>query len=160
MQLRDTYNQVDIVNSRIWFANQILNMSKEVEELALADVAAIESKRPEYGNLSEYYDVIRFGPLLETVTENVDYYPFTVQVKELYLITIKPVIMSLEAFVQHILVPEIIVKHEMKKSNCSYKEASSNLYAGGLPTVYHEKILLHVKGALNLYSRRPAYLNN
>ena len=160
MQLRDTYNQVDIVNLRIWFANQILNMSREVEELALADVAATESKRPEYGNLSEYYDVIRFGPLLKTVTENVDYYPFAVQVKELYLITIKPVIMSLEAFEQNIVVPEIIVKHEMKKSNCSYKEASSNLYAGDLPTVYHEKILLHVKDALNLYSRRPAYLNN
>ena len=126
----------------------------EVEETALADVAIIESNWPEYGNLREYYDVIRFGPLLETVTKKVDYYPFTVQVKELYLITIKPVIRSLEAFVQHILVPEIIVKHEVKKSNCSYKEASCNLYAGDLPTVYHEKILQHGCDALNLFSRR------
>ena len=29
LQLGDTYNQVDIVNSRIWFAIQILNMSRE-----------------------------------------------------------------------------------------------------------------------------------
>ena len=107
---------------------------------ALADVATIESNRPEYGNVRACYDVIRFGPLLKNVTKKVDYYPFTVQVKELCLITIKPVIMSLETFVQNIFVPEIIVKHEMKKSNCSYKEALSNLYAGDLPTVYHEKI--------------------
>ena len=99
-------------------------------------MATIESSQPEYGNLREYYDVIRSGSLLETVTKKDDYYPFTVQVKELYLITIKPVIMSLEAFVQNILVPEIIVK-QMKKSDCSYKEASSNLYTGDLPTVYH-----------------------
>ena len=123
----------------------------EVEETALADVATIELNRPEYGNVREYYDVIRFGPLLEIVTKKVDYCPFTVQVKELCLITIKPVIMSLETFVQNILVPEIIVKHEMKKSNCSYKEVSSNLYAGDLPTVFHEKILLHVSEFLNLY---------
>ena len=116
----------------------------EVEETALADVATIESNRPEYGNVREHYHVIRFGPLLETVTKKVDYHPFTVQVKEVCLITIKPVIMSLETFVQNILVPEIIVKHEMKKSNCSYKEAWGNLYAGDLPTGYHEKILLHV----------------
>ena len=109
---------------------------REVEETARADVATIESSQPEYGNLREYYDVIRSGSLLETVTKKDDYYPFTVQVKELYLITIKPVIMSLEAFVQNILVPEIIVK-QMKKSDCSYKEASSNLYTGDLPTVYH-----------------------
>ena len=70
---------------------------REVEETALADIAIIESNRPEYGNLREYYDVIRFGPLLETVTKKVNYCPFTVQVKELYLINIKPVIMSLEA---------------------------------------------------------------
>ena len=50
----------------------------EVEETALAEVATIKSNRPEYGNLREYYDVIRFGPLLETVTKKVDYYPFTV----------------------------------------------------------------------------------
>ena len=116
----------------------------EVEETALADVATIESNRPKYGNLREFYDVIRFGPLLETITKKVDYYPFSVQVNKLCLITIKPVIMSLEAFVQNILVPEIVVKYEMKKSNCSYKTASNNLYAGGLPTVYHEKILLYV----------------
>ena len=29
LQLRDTYNQVDIVNSRIWFAFQILNIFRE-----------------------------------------------------------------------------------------------------------------------------------
>ena len=29
LQLGETYNEVDIVNSRIWFANQILNMSRE-----------------------------------------------------------------------------------------------------------------------------------
>ena len=29
LQLGDTYNQVDIVNLRIWFAIQILNMSRE-----------------------------------------------------------------------------------------------------------------------------------
>ena len=132
----------------------------EVEETALADVAIIESNRQEYGSLREYFDVIRFGPLFETVTKIADYYPFTVLVKELYLITIKPMIMSLEAFVQHILVSEIIVEHEMKKSNCSYKEASSNIYAGDLPTVYHEMILLHVSDTLNLFSRRSAYLHN
>ena len=98
--------------------------------------------------------------MLETVTKKVDYYPFTVQVKELYLINIKPVIMSLEAFVQNIFIPEIIVKHEMKKSNSSHKEASSNLYAGDLLTVYNEKILLHASDVLNLYSRGPAYLLN
>ena len=66
--------------------------------------------------------------------------------------------MSLEAFLQHILVPEIIVKHETRKSNCIYKEASCN--AGDLPTVYHENILLHVSDALNLFPKRPAYLHN
>ena len=132
----------------------------EVEETPLADVATIESNRPEYGNVRDDYDVIRFGPLLETVTKKVDYCPLTVQVKDMCLITIKPVIMSLETFVQNILVPEIMVKHEMKKSNCSYKEASSNLYSGDLPTVYYEKIWLHVSDFLNLYSRRPAYLHN
>ena len=71
----------------------------KVEEMTLADVAIIESNQTEYSNLREYYDVIKFGPLLETVTKKVDYYPSTVQVKELYPITIKPVIMSLEAFV-------------------------------------------------------------
>ena len=49
----------------------------EVEETALADVATIESKPTEYGNLREYYDVIRIEPLLETVTKKVDYFPFT-----------------------------------------------------------------------------------
>ena len=29
LQLGETYNEVDTVNSRIWFANQILNMSRE-----------------------------------------------------------------------------------------------------------------------------------
>ena len=71
----------------------------KVEETALANVAIIESNQTEYSNLREYYDVIKFGPLLETVTKKVDYYPSTVQLKELYPITIKPVIMSLEAFV-------------------------------------------------------------
>ena len=67
---------------------------REVEENALPDVATIESNRPDYGNVKEYYNVIRFGPLLETVIKKVDYNPFTAQVKELCLITIKPVTMS------------------------------------------------------------------
>ena len=29
LQLGDTYNQVGIANSRIWFASKILNMSRE-----------------------------------------------------------------------------------------------------------------------------------
>lgn len=64
-----------------------------------AEVATIESNRPEYGNLREYYDAIRFESSLDTVTKKVDYYPFTVQIEEPYLITFKPVVMSLEAFV-------------------------------------------------------------
>ena len=84
----------------------------KVKETALADTATIESNRPKYRNLREYDDVIRLGLLLDTVTKKVDYYPFTIQVKELYLMTIKPVILSLEAFMQNILVPEIIVKHK------------------------------------------------
>ena len=71
----------------------------EVEETPLAGVASIDSNRPGHGNLREYYDVINSGPLLETLTKKDDYYQFTVQVKELYLITIKLVIVSLEAFV-------------------------------------------------------------
>ena len=84
-----------------------------VVKTTLANGATIELNRPEYGILGEYYDIIRFATLLETVTKKIDYYPFTLQVKELYLITIKPLIMSLEAFVQNILVPEIIVKYEI-----------------------------------------------
>ena len=38
MQLRDTYNQVDIVNSRIWFNIQILNMSREQERIKKLDL--------------------------------------------------------------------------------------------------------------------------
>ena len=48
---------------------------REVEQKALPDVATIESNRPDYGNIKEYYNVIRFGPLLETVIKKVDYYP-------------------------------------------------------------------------------------
>ena len=33
LQLEDTYNQVNIANSRIWFANQILNMSREQDRI-------------------------------------------------------------------------------------------------------------------------------
>ena len=58
-------------------------MKREVEETALAYVATIKSNRSGCGNVREYYDVIRFGAFLETVTKKVDYYPFTVQVKEL-----------------------------------------------------------------------------
>ena len=61
--------------------------------------------------------------------------------------------MSHKVFVQNTLVPEIIVKHEMKKWDCSYKAASSNLYVGDLPTVYHEKMLLHISDVLDLYSK-------
>ena len=68
--------------------------------------------------------------------------------------------MSLEAFVENILTPEILVIHNMQKLNCSYKAASSNVYAGDVPTVYSENKLLHVSGVLNLYSRRATYLHN
>ena len=121
-----------------------------------AEVATIESNRPEYGNLREYYDAIRFEYSLDTVTKKVDYYPFTVQIEEPYLITFKPVVMSLEAFVLNILILEIIVTHEMQKSNCSCIVFSSNLYS----TVYSENKLLHVSDVLNLYSRRPTYLQD
>ena len=57
--------------------------------------------------------------------------------------------MSLEAFVQNIMILEVIVKHKTKISNCSYKAASSNLYVGDLPTVYHKKMLLDVSDVLN-----------
>ena len=115
--IRDLVRGKDAIFNRYSDSLKALRCLKkrEVEETALADVSIIESNQPEYGNIREYYDVIRFRPLLETVTKKVDYYPFTVQVKELYLINIKPVIMYLEAFAQNILVPEIIVKYEMKK---------------------------------------------
>ena len=38
LQLGDTYNQVDIVNSRIWFAIQILNMAKEQDRIKKLDL--------------------------------------------------------------------------------------------------------------------------
>ena len=38
LQLGDTYNQVDIVNSRIWFTIQILNMSREQERIKKLDL--------------------------------------------------------------------------------------------------------------------------
>ena len=44
-------------------------MNREVEETVLADVPFIESNHPDYGNLIEYHHVIRFGPMLETVTK-------------------------------------------------------------------------------------------
>ena len=84
------------------------------------------------------------------------YYPFAIQVKKLYLFIIKPVIISSEAFVQNVLVPKIIVKHEMEWLNCSYKLVSRNLFARDLPTEYYEKILLQVSKVLNFCSRRPA----
>ena len=44
-------------------------MDREVEETALVDVSSIELNHPDYGNLIEYHYVIRFGPMLETVTK-------------------------------------------------------------------------------------------
>ena len=38
LQLGDTYNQVDIVNSRIWFTIQILNMSREQDRIKTLDL--------------------------------------------------------------------------------------------------------------------------
>ena len=38
LQLGDTYNQVDIVNSRIWFTIQILNMSREQDRIKKLDL--------------------------------------------------------------------------------------------------------------------------
>ena len=45
---------------------------RKIEETTLADVATVESNRPEYGN-REYY-VTRFEPLLETVTKKLPVY--------------------------------------------------------------------------------------
>ena len=38
LQLGETYNQFDIVNSRIWFANQIFNMSREQDRIKKLDL--------------------------------------------------------------------------------------------------------------------------
>ena len=38
LQLGETYNQFDIVNSRIWFANQIFNMSREQVQIKKLDL--------------------------------------------------------------------------------------------------------------------------
>ena len=38
LQLGDTYNQVDIVNSKIWFVIQILNMSREQDRIKKLDL--------------------------------------------------------------------------------------------------------------------------
>ena len=38
LQLGDTYNQADIVNSRIWFAIQILNMSRKQDRIKKLDL--------------------------------------------------------------------------------------------------------------------------
>ena len=46
---------------------------RKFEETAPADVATVESNRPEYGNIREYY-VTRFEPLLKTVTKKLPVY--------------------------------------------------------------------------------------
>ena len=38
LQLGDTYNQVDIVNSKIWFVIQILNISREQDRIKKLDL--------------------------------------------------------------------------------------------------------------------------
>ena len=38
LQLGDTYNQVDIVNSRIWFTIQILDMSRGQDQIKKLDL--------------------------------------------------------------------------------------------------------------------------
>ena len=76
------------------YSNRFKSLKQEVDETTLADVGTIESNRPDYVNLREYY-VMRFRPLLETVTKKVDYYLFTVQVEGLYLITIKGTLMQM-----------------------------------------------------------------
>ena len=90
--IRDLERGKDIIFNR--YSDRLKSLKHEVDEMTLADVATIESNRPDYVNLREYY-VMRFRPLLETVTKKVDYYLFTVQVKRLYLITIKGTLMQM-----------------------------------------------------------------
>ena len=90
--IRDLERGKDITFNR--YSDRFKSLKHEAGETTLADVATIESNRPTYVNLREYY-VMRFRSLLETVTKKVDSYLFTVQVKGLYLITIKGTLMQM-----------------------------------------------------------------
>ena len=87
--IRDLERGKNITFNR--YSDRFKSLKNEVDDTTLATIG---SNRPDYINLREYY-VMRFRPLLETVTKKVDYYLFTVQVKGLYLITIKGTVMQM-----------------------------------------------------------------